>query len=201
MTDVTRRDVLKVLAAAPLAEFAVTALDVDKAATFARDALAELSQRGQRYTPKFFTPDEWRVVRVLVDLVIPRDARSGSATDAGVPEFMDFMLGERESMRQWMREGLAWMNSESERRNGKAFADGTTPQQTAILDEIAWPKRASPDVQPGVRFFNNFRNLTASGFWSSRMGVHDLGYKGNTARASWQGCPPAALRKLGVHYT
>jgi hypothetical protein len=200
MPDLNRRDALKYLAAVPLAEFAVGAVDVERAATLANDALARLAERGQQYRPRYFTAEDWRTTRTLVDLVIPRDARSGSATDAGVPEFMDFMLGERPAMRQWMREGLAWLDVECERRYGKPFRDCPRAQQTAILDDIAWPRRARSEMQAGVRFFNNFRNFTASGFFSSRIGVADLRYMGNQVLASWNGCPPAALRKLGVDY-
>ena len=200
MSDVTRRDVLKFLAAAPLAEFAVTALDLDRVATVTRETLEGLAERGQRYRPKYFSPDDWRTVRVLVDIVIPRDERSGSATDAGVPEFMDFMLGDRPAMRQWMREGLSWLTVESEKRFGKVFADCTPEQRTALVEDIAWPRKAKPEMQAAVRFFNRFRDFTASGFWSSQIGVKDLGYMGNTALAKWNGCPPAAVKKLGVKY-
>ena len=200
MTDLTRRDVLKFLAAAPLAEFAVSALDVERFSTMTRDALETLAERGDRYRPKNFSPAEWRTVRILVDLIIPRDARSGSATDAGVPEFMDFTLGDRESMRQWVHDGLAWLDADTERRFGTTFAACTSAQRNMVLDDVAWPKRAPAELQAGVRFFSRFRDFTASGFWSSKMGVQDLGYIGNTVLSSWPGCPPAALRKLGVRY-
>jgi hypothetical protein len=201
MTDLTRRDILKFLAAAPLAEFAVSALDVERLSTMTRDALEKLAERGEQYRPKNFSPTEWRAVRVLVNMIIPRDERSGSATEAGVPEFMDFTLGDRESMRQWVHDGLAWLDAESQRRFGKRFADGALGERKAILDDIAWPKRAATEMQPGARFFTRFRDFTASGFWSSKMGVQDLGYIGNTVLAQWPGCPPAALRKLGVTYS
>lgn len=200
MTDSTRRDFVKFLAAAPLAEFALSAADLERAAVKTSEALTELRQRGQQYRPKYFSPDDWQTVRILVDLVIPRDERSGSATDAGVPEFMDFTLGERPGMRTWMRSGLAWLDAECVGRFGKPFRGCTLQQRTVMLDDIAWPRRARPEMQPGVRFFNNFRNFTASGFWSSKMGVEDLEYMGNRPVAQWNGCPPAALRKLGVNY-
>lgn len=200
MTEPTRRDFLKYMAAAPLAEFAVSAADLERVAEMTRTTLEDLAKRGQQYRPKYFSPDDWRTVRILVDLVIPRDARSGSATDAGVPEFMDFTLGDRPNMRTWMRSGLAWLDAECVGRFGAPFRDCTTAQQTAMLDDIAWPRRVRPEMQAGVRFFNNFRNFTASGFWSSRMGVEDLQYMGNRPSATWNGCPPAALRKLGVQY-
>lgn len=201
MTDHTRRDVLKFLAAAPLAEFAVGALDIERAATFARDALAGLAERGQAYRPRYFTAEDWRTIRLMADMVIPRDARSGSATDAGVPEFMDYIVGENPRMRQWMREGLAWLDVECERRFEVPFRECTVAQRRAVLDDIAWPAKAAPTMRSGVQFFSRFRDFTASGFWSSKIGVQDLQYMGNTALAEWKGCPPAALRKLGVRYT
>jgi hypothetical protein len=154
----------------------------------------------RRPVPRFFTPHEWRTVRVLVDLIIPRDERSGSATDAGVPEFMDFIMVDQPGARTAMRGGLRWVDHECERRFGKTFVDCAHAQQTALLDDIAWPARAKPEMSQGVAFFNNFRDLTASGFWSSRMGVADLRYIGNAVVREWKGCPEEALKKLGVSY-
>jgi gluconate 2-dehydrogenase gamma chain len=153
--------------------------------------------------PKFFTPEEYQTVRALVDLVIPRDGRSGSATDAGVPEFMDFMMADQDTSpeaRTAMRGGLAWTDAECRRRFGKRFVDCTQRERIALLDEIAWPARARPEMSHGVAFFNAFRDLTASGFWSSEMGVRDLRYEGNSFVPEWSGCPDAVLRKLDIQY-
>ena len=196
-----RRDFLKFLAAAPMAHLAVTAFDLEEAATRTRETLEKLAERGQQYQPKVFTPAEWRTTRVLVDLVIPRDARSGSATDAKVPEFMDVFMETRENMRNWMRTGLAWLDAECNKRFTKSFIDCEDAQRKAVLDDIAWPRRARQEMQAGVRFFNNFRNFTSSGFWSSQMGVQDLQFMGNRPTAQWNGCPAPALNKLGVKYT
>jgi hypothetical protein len=196
-----RRDFIKFMAAAPMAHLAVTALDLETAAIHTRETLERLAERGQQYQPKVFSAHEWRTVRVLVDMVIPRDARSGSATDAGVPEFMDVFMETRQNMRTWMRTGLTWLDDECRKRFSKAFVDGDATQRAAVLDDIAWPRRARPEMQNGVRFFTNFRNFTASGFWSSRMGVDDLQYMGNRPIAQWNGCPAPALNKLGVRYT
>ena len=152
------------------------------------------------FAPSFFTPHEWETVRILSDLIIPRDERSGSATDAGVPEFMDFMMIDRPDGQTAMRGGLAWLDNECSERFGKDFLTSPETQRTAVLDDIAWPKQARPEMSQGVAFFNMFRDLTASGFWSSKMGVADLGYQGNTFVAEWKGCPPEAVQKLGVQY-
>ena len=153
------------------------------------------------YTPKFFTQAEWRLVRVLSDYVIPRDAKSGSATDARVPEYMDFLMSDREaseSSKVSMRGGLAWMNREARDRFGVTFTAATDSQRRAILDDIAWPAKARPEMSQGVAFFTRFRDLTASGFFSSQMGWKDLQFLGNVSNPSWHGCPPAAMEKLGV---
>ena len=189
----TRREALELTALAALTTaFRWTPADARRAADLARAA------RAGAFEPKFFTPHEWETVRLLVDLVIPRDERSGSATDAGVPEFMDFMMNEREDGRTPMRGGLAWLDDQSQRRFAKTFVACAERERTAVLDDIAFPKRAKPEHSHGVAFFNMFRDLTASGFWSSKMGITDLQYQGNEFVASWRGCPDEALKKLGL---
>ena len=162
--------------------------------------LERLQAAGFGFQPGFFTPTEWETVRLLADLIIPRDERSGGATDAGVPEFMDFMMVERKDEQLWMRGGLAWLDAESERRFGRRFTATTDAERRALLDDIAWPARAKPGLSHGVAFFTAFRDLTASGFWSSEIGVADLEYRGNTVVPEWSGCSPEALAKLGVTY-
>ncbi|HVX89421.1 MAG TPA: gluconate 2-dehydrogenase subunit 3 family protein [Gemmatimonadales bacterium] len=151
------------------------------------------------FDPRFFTPGELATATLLGDLIIPRDAKSGAASDAKVPEYMDFICAEYHSTGDWMRSGLNWLEGHSTGRFGKKFVDLTPDQRTAILDDISWPARAKPEHQAGVNFFNRFRDLTASGFWSSQMGVEDLQYIGNTFVAQWNGCPPEAKAKIGAN--
>lgn len=192
-----RREVVGLLAAAPLAAaFSWTPASVREAAARAREALAHDGP----YEPKEFTAHEWDTVRILVDLIIPKDGRSGSATDAGVPEFMDFMLGDDPRLAVPIRGGLAWLDHECDDRHGKTFVACSEGERAAVLDDIAWPRKAKPQHAAGVAFFNRFRDLTASGFFSSRIGVQDLRYIGNTFVSEWKGCPADALAKLGVRY-
>ena len=197
---VARRDVVRLLAAAPLAAFAITLEDVERASDRAAAALQAVTSRGQAFRPKYFTPTVWQQVRVLADLVIPRDERSGGATDAGVPEFMDFIMTAYPEMQKGMRDGLAWLDTQSTQRFNKQFVGCAASEQARLLDDIAYPKKASAAMKAGVEFFSRFRNLTASGFWSSKLGVADLQYMGNRPQSVWNGCPPAALRKIGVAY-
>ena len=192
-----RREAVGAMAMAALtAAFKWTPAEAQRAATLAREALAAKTP----FAPVFFTPHEWDTVRVLVDLVRPKDERSGSATDAGVPEYMDFMLNDRPDGQVPMRGGLAWLDNECSERSGKTFLTSTEAERTAVLDAIAWPKKARPEMSQGVAFFNMFRDMTASGFWTSKMGITDLNYQGNTFVPEWKGCPPDALQKLGVQY-
>ena len=160
---------------------------------------------GKGYTPKFFKVQEWPAVRALADIVIPADERSGSATDALVPEFLDFILDDplaeardRERLQTRMRGGLAWLARECARRSGKSFVDASADERRAVLDDIAWPAKARPEMEAGAAFFTLFRDLVASGFWSSKLGVDDLRFVGNTFVAEWKGCPPEVLAKAGL---
>jgi len=192
---IDRRTALKLAAAAPVA-FSFSWAACDNASRQAQQALAS----GEPFVPQFFDDHQLQTVRVLVDLIIPADDRSGSATDAGVPEFMDFMMIDQPNAQTWMQNGLSWLDERSTSVSGLPFVDSPAEQQRQVLDAIAWPDRAQPDDADGVSFFNRFRDLTASGFWSSRIGIEDLGYIGNTANPGWNGCPPEALAKLGVSY-
>jgi hypothetical protein len=198
--DMSRRDAVQLLAALPIAAFlSWPTAEQERVRRFVDGALKSAAE-GVAYAPKFFTAAEFRTARILADVLIPRDERSGNASDAGVPEFMDFMMIDRPNNQKWMRDGLAWLDAQSSTRFGKPFADATETQRAQILDDIAWPARAPETLSAGVSFFNRFRDLTSSGFWSSQIGVKDLQYKGNVFVAEWNGCPPAALNKLGVNY-
>jgi gluconate 2-dehydrogenase gamma chain len=151
----------------------------------------------------FFTQRELRTTRVLADDVIPRDERSGSASDAKVAEFMDYNLSVEETTpetRVAWRGGLRWMDTESRRRFGVPYASASAAQRHQILDDIAWPDRVRPEMRHGAAFFARFRDMAAAGFFSSAVGFKDLQYMGNTFVPEWNGCPEAALKKLGVSY-
>jgi hypothetical protein len=194
----TRRSMIGILGSAPLAAaFTWTPAEAAQAASRAQ-AVRRTPGAGAAYKPRFFTPHEYATVRVLADTIIPRDERSGGATDAGVPEFMDFLTNDQPSRQTAMRGGLAWIDRECEKRFDKRFLECSADERAAVLDDIAWPQKARPEFAQGVAFFNTFRDLTASGFWSSKMGVADLQYTGNVAVPEWTGCPPAALAKLGL---
>jgi gluconate 2-dehydrogenase gamma chain len=198
-TEIKRRTLLQMMATAPVAA-AMTWTDMEAAQAHehAQAARATAAKTKAPYKPSFFTPHEWATVTMLVDIIIPRDERSGSATDAGVPEFMDFMLNDQQPRQNAMRGGLAWLDYECQKRYDKMFVDCTEEDRTRVLDDIAWPQKAAPEMSQGVAFFNSFRDLTATGFWTTKVGMQDLQYIGNTFVPIWKGCPDEALAHLGV---
>lgn len=219
MAKMNRRHILRVLGSIPAAAcFTWTTVDAQKAHHQVQRA-REAARQGITFRPKFFTNHEYRTVRVLVDIIIPKDERSGSATEAGVPEFMDFMMTdppaplrptalrqgfssqELLSARQTaMRGGLAWLDMECARRFDRTFRTCTEAARKQVLEDIAWPATARPELSHGVAFFNSFRDLTATGFWTSKTGIEDLEFQGNVFVGEWTGCPEGALKKLGVKY-
>lgn len=153
--------------------------------------------RNQRLaTERFFTGHELATIGVLADIIIPADGVSGSATDAGVPDFIEFMVKDIPSYQTPMRGGLKWLDVQSQRRYGRVFADCSREQQLELVDEIAYPAKAKPGMAPGVAFFGLMRNLTASGFFTSEIGVKDIGYVGNRPGV-WDGVPEELLQKHG----
>lgn len=159
----------------------------------------EVERDARLMKEKFFTDHEMATITVLANLIIPADDKSGNAEEAGVPEFIEFTVKDQPGHQTPVRGGLRWLDVECLSRYEKSFKDCAQGQQTAILDEIAWPQTAKPEMRRGVNFFNRFRSLVASGFWSSKIGIEDIGYQGNTATV-WDGAPQDVLDELGIAY-
>jgi len=209
MGDMKRRRVLQILGATPAAALSLKSIAEgaeQKPATppagAAKPATAGAAAHGP-HKPKFFTAHEYATVTMLADLVIPKDDRSGSASDAGVPEYIDFSLAdtfaEMPDRQTSMRGGLQWLDRECRTRFKKNFVDCTSAQHTEVLDDIAYPKKAKPELSHGVRFFTLFRDFVATGFFTSKIGIADLKYMGNVPHM-WDGAPAEVLQKLGVSY-
>jgi len=145
----------------------------------------------------FFNPHEMATITLLADIIIPKDEHSGSATDAGVPDFIEFIVKDEPQHQLPMRGGLRWLDTECLSRFEKDFQDSTPEQRLAVLNDIAYPFAAKPNMQPGVAFFNKIRDLTAIGFFTSKIGIEDLGYKGNSP-GKWEGVPPDVLKQYGL---
>ena len=201
MEKLNRRKALQVLGAAPaLAGIAWTDAEAQQAHQHAQQARKASAAARTAYKPKYFTPHEYATVTVLANLIIPKDERSGGASDAGVPEFIDFMMVDQPARQLLMRGGIRWVDTECRKRYGQPFVKCTAAQQTELCDALAWPAKARPEHSHGVAFFSAMRDLTATGFFTSKIGITDLDYKGNTFVPTWTGVPREALDHLGVSY-
>jgi hypothetical protein len=184
--EVTRRNLIQILgAAAPAAAAAQT-----------HTHPGPMPAKPAVFQRKVFDDHQWKTVRLLCDLILPADERSVSATAAAVPEFIDDWLDFQrqedgtDALAAQIQGGLAWLDQESRRLFQKDFAEAAEAQQKQILDRVAWPSHAKPEDRRWVNFLTHFRDLTVSGFFSSRVGVVDLPYLGNRAVAEWKGCDP-----------
>jgi len=200
-----RRDSLKALGLTALSATVIAAGCEPSSDTKATTTPAKEPGREQWETDRdqklkaetFFTAHEMSTITVLADIIIPKDNISGSASDAKVPEFIEFIVKDIPDHQIPMRGGLKWLDLHCFKRFGKSFVDASGTEQIAIVDDIAYPKKADKSLQAGVSFFNRMRNLTASGFYTSEMGIKDLGYVGNVPN-QWDGVPEAVIKQYGL---
>ena len=157
----------------------------------------EIERNKKLNAEKFFTEHEMATITILADIIIPKDEVSGSASDAKVPEFIEFIVKDMPSHQVPMRGGLRWLDVQCLNRYNATFKDATKEQQLEIVNEIAYPQQAKPEMQQGVAFFNRMRDLTASGFFTTEIGVKDLGYVGNVPN-KWEGVPADILKQYGM---
>lgn len=148
---------------------------------------------------KFFDDREMKTISILADIIIPRDEISGSATDAKVPDFIEFIVKDMPKHQLPMRGGLKWLDVQSLKQFERSFSECSSQQQIALVDQIAWPEKAKPEMAQGVAFFNLMRDLTATGFFTSQIGIKDLGFAGNRP-TQWDGVPQDVLDKYNVKY-
>ncbi len=186
---VSRRDIFQILGAMP----AMAAVEAHSHMHMAQE---EPSAPKGPYKRQTFDDHQWETVKVLCDLIVPADERSVSASQAGVPEFIDDWIAFRTEqdgnmdLRAEIFGGLMWLDHDSNRLFEKTFVNASVDQQKQLLDRVAYPGKAAKDDSPWVAFFTQFRGLTVGGFFSSKQGVADLPYLGNRAVAEWKGCDP-----------
>jgi len=158
----------------------------------------EVERNEKLKNEKFFTDNEMATITILADMIIPKDGKSGSASDAKVPEFIEFIAKDRpEEFEVPLRGGLRWIDLQSFKRYNNPFKDCTKQQQLELVDQIAYPANAKPDMKQGVAFFDKLRGLVATGFFTSKMGVEDLGYVGNRPNR-WEGVPQDVIKQYGL---
>ncbi|MFM7646059.1 MAG: gluconate 2-dehydrogenase subunit 3 family protein [Sphingomonadales bacterium] len=148
----------------------------------------------------FFTQEEMTTITILVDIIIPNDEVSGSASEAGVPAFLEFIVKDMPQHQVPLRGGLRWLELYSIKSYGHSFEHCSKEQRLALIDQIAYPQKAAKKVQQGVQFFSLLRDLTATGFYTSEKGIKDLDYKGNQPNR-WEGVPEEVLRQYNLRYS
>ena len=201
-----RRDILKGL---PVTMLGASVLPVEAAVPAPPEAKPvkvpggrqpfEAERDAKLMAEKFFTAHELQTVTVLSDIIIPADARSGSASQAGVPAFIEFMMKDMPRYQTPMRGGLRWLDNQTGKRYGKPFIQCTRAQQIELVEDIAYPQHARPGLSQGVAFFSLMRGFVATGFFTSQMGIKDLGYMGNTPN-EWTGVPDDVLKQYNLSY-
>lgn len=158
---------------------------------------AEAERDAKLKAEHFFTAAELSTITVLADIIIPKDEHSGSASEAGVPDFIEFIVKDQPELQIPLRGGLRWLDVQMATRYGKSFVDASPEQRIAMVDLIAYPEQAHPEMSQGVSFFNHMRDLTATGFYTTKIGVKDLGYIGN-APNEWDGPPADVLAQYNL---
>ena len=172
--DVSRRDLFRIVG--------VTLLSSEILA--AQEAVKSLNG-GPNYVPKYLKPHEFKTLRYLGDLIMPADATSPAASEAGAAEFIDFLCSRNEDLAAIFNGGLAWLDEYMIHKYGTDFLTSKPAQQTALLDLAYGTRGGSPETAGGAQFFTWARNMVVDAYYTSPVGVKDIGYMGNTALSSF----------------
>jgi gluconate 2-dehydrogenase gamma chain len=190
--SISRRDILRSLTMGAVASSVLRVIPAE-AAEYAHHMVAaeKAAAPAGAYTPKFFSARDYKTLQALCQTIIPADADSGGAIEAGAPEFIDLLTSENPKFQLKLGGGLMWLDAACTDRYEKTYLECTPAQQKEILDLIAYRKNAETDhsLSQGVEFFAFLREMTADGFFTSQIGIKYLGYVGNTYLLSFNGCP------------
>ncbi len=204
---VERREMLRILAAASVASkfpgFRLWAFACNHEA----QETEAVKRNSGPYQPQFFAPEEYSTIERLTELIIPNDGQPG-AREAGVSEFIDFMvansadvgmhshqppsrktpvsersrvpdvLKSRQSIQYIFRYGLNWLDGHAQRLHERSFRESTEEQQIEMLEHLAYKDRYRPGEEDGRAFFSLIREYTVMGFYTSRIGLEQLDFKG-----------------------
>jgi hypothetical protein len=190
--EISRRDLLKSLTLGAASASLLRVVPA-QAAEYAHSMIqAARAAGGGKYKPKYFSGQQYKTLQALCQAIIPADKKAGGALEAGAPEFIDLLTSENAEYQLTLGGGLMWLDSACIDRFGKSYLECAPAQQTSMLDLIAYRKNAesNPSLSQGVAFFSFLRNLTADGYFTSEIGIKDLGYIGNTYLSEFPGCPP-----------
>jgi hypothetical protein len=190
--EVLRKAALVVLSGGPL--------QVAFAQHVHEQARQERASSGGAYKPKLLTEHEYKTVTRLAELIVPADGDNGSAVDGGAPEFIDLLCSQNERMAAIYTGGLLWLDRRMRQQHSTDFVGATEAQQTAMLDALVATERgempdeeeavtaeasATAELAPGVHFFGWIRRMTVDAYYTSPVGIKDVGYIGNTALSEY----------------
>jgi gluconate 2-dehydrogenase subunit 3-like protein len=190
---VTRRDILKTLAIGAVGGSVLQIIPAEAAEYVHQVVRREKdTSPGGKYAPKYFSARQYETLTSLCDSIIPKDDHSGGAVEAGAPEFIDLLTSENEEYQLKLGGGLFWLDSFCTDRYDKVYLECAPQQRKEVLELIAYRKNAKqdPTLSQGVAFFAFLRQLTCDGFYTSKIGIADLQYIGNTSLREFPGCPP-----------
>ena len=189
----TRRDILRTLAMGTLGGSVLQVIPAE-AAEYAHQMVRKekAASATGKYAPKYFSAHQYETLNVLCDAIIPKDEKSGGAVEAGAPEFIDLLSSENPKYQLKLGGGLFWLDNFCSDRYEHLYLDCTPEQRREVLDLIAFRKNAkqNPALSQGVAFFALLRNMTCDAFYTSKIGIADLQYIGNTTVHEFPGCPP-----------
>ena len=187
--QMSRRSALRTLALGTSATSVLSVIPLE-AAKYVHATLAlEKSVQGAGYRPKFFKGRQWETLRKLCETIIPPDEKSGGALEGNAPEFIDLLTSENRDFQTRLGGGLLWLDSYCSRCHGRDFLSCVSEHQKEVLDRIAYRRNSTPEISQGIEFFALFRNLTADGFYTSKIGIEDIEFVGNQVLSEFPGCP------------
>jgi gluconate 2-dehydrogenase gamma chain len=198
MSEISRRDALRRLA---LALTAAGGLDRVAAQEVHHIAAASQSASGGTYAPRTFTPQQYRTLERLTDLIIPVENGAPGALAAGAAAWIDTISSENDRLKEVYRNGFTWLDAAMKQRGAADFISASPTEQTALLDLIAYRRNQSPELGPGIEFFTWVRRMTVDAFYTSEIGIRDIDYRGNTPMGSYPAPTAAiayALKKSGL---
>jgi len=198
MSDMSRRDVLRRIA---LAVASVGVVDRVSAQEVHHLASQATTASGGSYAPTALSEHEYKTVERLTDLIIPVENGAPGALAAGAPAWIDMLAGANDQLKRIYTTGLAWMDDACRQRGAADFLSASPAQQAALLDQIAYRRNQTPELAPGILFFSWVRRMTVDAFYTSEIGIRDIGYHGNTALAAYPEPTEAiafALKKSGL---
>ena len=182
MSDISRRDALRRLGLALMATGALDRVAAQEVHHMAAEAQAAASGP---YTPKSFSATEFRTLERLTDLIIPVENGAPGALAAGCAAWIDMISSENDQLKKIYKDGFAWVDGAMKTRGAESFVEAAPAQQTALLDEIAYRRNQSPELNPGIEFFTWARRMTVDAFYTSEIGITDIDYRGNRPMGSY----------------